>query len=528
MENNQYKVLVVDDEYWIRENIRGLLDWEAYSLDFLEPACDGADALLKLSHQRVDILITDMDMPFLNGVEVIKHVIKEYPHVVVIALSGYSDFGYVRDALVAGAIDYLLKPLSKMDLVRILTKALEIISYKISEEKEKKTVKEKLLAASALLQDKEFSDYIMGEFNRFEGEMFSQRMEMELNFLQYRLIVMKLICDKGQEETTKVIANIKSKLKTLFKEKTLFIHNIYHGNEYVLITELDKESVERLTKKATVLLSNEVKGCVNLAISKQYTFFMDMHHAYGEAVNALMCKRYINENTIIWTENVSKMIIIKRVSAEHENRFLFALQTKNKVLLKEIVLKHIGFSMCKTWLHVEVRQTAEHLSRLIINDVMDKRSSMELLAIENLIELFERTIELYQDKEVFFMLDQLLEECIGLTEVVKTNETVKETVAQIKEYIAKNYFEELSLTSLSQMFLVESSYLSKAFKKETNYNLMFYIAKCRIDQAKLLIKEKELTLTEIANLIGYEDYAYFNRVFRKMTNYSPREYKNIP
>jgi len=122
---NLIKVLIADDEYWIRENMRTLIDWSDHSFSFLEPAEDGEQALAEIRRERPNILITDISMPFLSGAELIKTVNDEFPDTVCIVLSGYSEYEFVRDAMVAGAIDYLLKPLNANDLLNVLAKAVD-------------------------------------------------------------------------------------------------------------------------------------------------------------------------------------------------------------------------------------------------------------------------------------------------------------------------------------------------------------------------------------------------------------------
>jgi two-component system response regulator YesN len=244
------KVLAADDEYWIRENMKTIIDWEAHSFNFLNPAQDGEQALSIVRKERPDILITDISMPFIYGTDLIKVVCEEFPETVCIALSGYSDFEFVRGALVAGAIDYLLKPISAEDLSGVLEIAVAQLSA----------------------------------------------------------------------------------------------HDI--------------------------------------------------------------------------------------------------LQANNKTLKK------------------------------------------------------------YRG-------------------------SVKEIVSQVKAYVDVNYAEDISLNSLSKQFHVVDSYLSKMFKDTVGENLMLYISRVRIRRATELIRRGNVSLTEIAGLVGYGDYAYFNRVFRKITGMGPREYKEM-
>ena len=143
MNEQRYQILFADDEYWTREKMRRMIPWEEYGLEFLEPAVDGEDVLRKLEEAAPDILITDINMPFLNGVDLLTMVREKYPDIVTFVISGYDDFEYVKGTFMAGTINYLKKPVSKMELVNALTRAMEIIG-----EREQK--KEQLLKGNSV------------------------------------------------------------------------------------------------------------------------------------------------------------------------------------------------------------------------------------------------------------------------------------------------------------------------------------------------------------------------------------------
>lgn len=96
MKNMKYKVLAADDEFWSRENIRNLIPWEEYSLEFLEPACDGEEVIERIAEEKPDIILTDINMPFLSGLELLQRLQNEYPEIITIAISGYDDFDKVK------------------------------------------------------------------------------------------------------------------------------------------------------------------------------------------------------------------------------------------------------------------------------------------------------------------------------------------------------------------------------------------------------------------------------------------------
>lgn len=160
MHVKSYKVLFADDEYWTREKMARIIPWEKYSLEFLKPASDGEEVLERLSEEKPDILITDINMPYVNGVELLKKVHTEYPEMITFVISGYDDFEYVRDSFLSGSIHYLMKPVGKIDLINALSKALELISQRQSKKEEELQKQQELQRASSFIKDREFSQLL--------------------------------------------------------------------------------------------------------------------------------------------------------------------------------------------------------------------------------------------------------------------------------------------------------------------------------------------------------------------------------
>jgi YesN/AraC family two-component response regulator len=537
MSTRNYKVLIADDEYWVRENLRTILDWKEYCFDFLEPAVDGEDVLSKMEKESPDILITDINMPFINGVELVNTVKKRYPHVVTIILSGYSDFEYVKNALLAGAIDYLLKPLTKVDLINILAKALEVISSNNFLEREQESIREELLQASSILQDKEFSMLIASdEYNAKENTESFRISEMELGMIGFSIVLIKVnnISMISKTRFKSNISLLSYAIKNIIGElakggKSIIFNNIYVSNEFILISDLSKTELNQACENILKALEGFLEYTVNIAISNYYYSMEKVHKAYSEALSALMSRKYCPGSSKNHIEEVKKLSVKKRITAEQEKKLIFAIQSKNKKLIKQLIFEEIGLRYChlQNWLFIEVKQTASRIIGILINNITKDKSPLEILAVENLVELLERTMESFNISEVCSILEQIIDECFGMTDSYAANDTFKHVVKLVTEYINENYFEEITLNYLSKLFLVESSYLSKLFKRETGDNLMLYIAKKRIEKAIELIKQGNLSLTDISSLVGYNDYTYFNRVFRKVTGKSPREYKSI-
>ena len=536
MHTENYKVLVVDDEYWIRENLRTIIDWQKYGFVFMEPATDGEDALSKMEAECPDIIITDINMPFIRGTEITSIVKERYPQVVVIILSGYSDFEYVRDTLLAGAIDYLLKPITKINLLNVLAKAVEIISRNRTLVRERETAKDKLLKASSILQDKEYSALITGNgLSLAENPAYQQVLEMDLELIGFSLILIKInniiaFAKKNPElDTGSLSYRIKNIIKKLAGEDKLIVfNNVNKQNEYILIYDIDEKNLDEVCKDLIKGLEKVTGSTVNIAVSNRYFSLKKLRIAYSEAISAFMMRSYCHSSSITKFKDIEKVPVKKRITAEQENKLMYAVQCKNRKQVNQLIFEKIGLKECqnKEWLFIEIKQTVEKITRILIDNTDANNSPLEIMAVENLIELLEEKLESFDITEVCSLIEQIIDECFSMTDSISTNETIKDTVKLVAEYIDNNYFEELSLTSISKLFFVESSYLSRAFKHEMGENLMLYIAKKRIQKAIELIMQDELSLLDISYLVGYNDYTYFNRVFRKITGKSPREYKN--
>ena len=163
MQKMKYKVLAADDEYWSRENLRSLISWEDYAIEFLDPACDGEEVLERIKEEKPDIILTDINMPFLDGLELLKKLQTEYPQIITIAVSGYDDFEKVKGVFVSGGLDYLLKPVGKEELVRILTKALGILEERETLRRNTETNRQKEHKLSSFMEDSEYSALLSGK-----------------------------------------------------------------------------------------------------------------------------------------------------------------------------------------------------------------------------------------------------------------------------------------------------------------------------------------------------------------------------
>jgi YesN/AraC family two-component response regulator len=472
-------------------------------------------------------------MPFITGIELIKIISGENPSIMFIALSGYSDYEYVRPALVAGAIDYLLKPVSKGDLLTVLNKTVEHILRVRLQNQEQREMKEKLRIATGAAVDRELSQLIhqTGDVE-LQKQIQGRLAEYELDFAGFTMTVFhtaaltKILRNRQDITPDKLILDIKEQItRSAEGSKYLVFHYTFKTNEFFLITDMNRSKLENICKRLAQRLREMTGFPVTALISRHYVAFSDLRKAYNETKVVLLSHPYCAQNTILYSEDTGNRSVLKRMTTEQEKELQFSISSGNRTLFQHVLFEQIGLFQCieQKWTYAEVRQTIDSISWLL-HDV-DSIDSTQLLILDNLAELLFAAADGFDIEEMRNIMEQMIDEVFGDIPSRKQSEGMGQTVTSVKEYIDRNYSEDLWLTGLSRKFNVESSYLSKTFKNIVGENLMLYIARTRVEKAKMLLCKNELSITDIALLVGYGDYSYFSRVFRKITGLSPREYR---
>lgn len=526
MAKRTYKLLIADDEYWTREKLRNMVDWSKYNIEFMNPAQDGEEVLKRLENELPDILITDINMPFINGVELVKQVKEKYPQIVVFVISGYDDFEYVKETLVAGAINYLLKPVAKIDLVSALSHALEIISSK--EENEKQIVK-----AASLLQDREMSLLVEKEQTLLSPTII---MNAGQEFAGCSIMLVKIhelgqLMAKYEYDMNYLSYSIKKQVRQITGQDNLLIFNyIYRSNEFLIVTEQEISEQKHMAIQILDCLKQQTSSPVTIAVSERSFSIESIHNAYVQSISVLMARPYTKDNIILFYNQERKNTdhqVKNRLTQESEWQLKGLLKAGNDKAVKEYIRDVLDLKSCNTkgWDYLEVKQTSKRIATVYMDHLLQIGGQEDAIReLEELEQMMDKGIERLDAEVVCEHLDGMLE---VLSEEKKSELTgnIKDVVREAVAYIDKNYFEELTLASLAEKYCVESTYFSRIFKQETGENLMLYITGKRMEKAKEIIRNADISMAEVAFMVGYDDYTYFSKVFKKMTGMSPRDYR---
>lgn len=526
-----YKVLIADDEYWTREKLRQMIHWQDYALEFLEPAIDGEDALAKIESERPDILITDINMPFISGTELIKIVREKYPEIISFVISGYDDFEYVREALTDGAVNYLLKPVSKIDLVNALSKSLEIISQRQKHQSEQQDTRMRLLKASSLLLDREFSYFLREKEAAFTPNI---SLNTSLDIAGNSVMLVKIhdlreIKAAYNYDLNLYSYNTKQQIRSWFEgAEVMVFNNTSRTNEFLIFSNIEFSQIDQIAKKMLKGLQ-EYSGSVITIIINEHSFSVDnIRDVYKQTIRLLEFRPFSKESLILTTrdnrQGKGETEKAERFGAEQSGSLGRLIEGGHKSAIISWIEQYLNLdSEDGSLSFFEEKQATQSVIQYLYQRLCPVPDPQSMLKMEDQIEAADSYIDMI-DKEALSELfrgivDSMLEEKTEQTDI-SAQDAVEKAIA----YVNEHYCEKITLTGIAQMVGVSSSYFSTMFSRLTGENLIAYITRLRIEKAAELIRSDSFSLTETAFMVGYEDYAYFSRIFRKAMGVSPRDY----
>lgn len=504
-----YKVMLVDDEKLITEGLKNLIDWEKLNLEVVATANNGEEALRKLKEEKAQIVITDINMPVMTGLDLIKEVKGKDNKTNFIILSGYDEFSYAKKAIEYGVDSYILKPIDEEELEKTLIKLLARI------EKSKKEKKDVLYKNTKLLQ------FINGKINKEEILKIEDELNIPLRGKSYT--VSSIILNKKNEDGKYI------NIDEIIEE--------YSGKNYELLHKFDGQ---------TILINSWDLNVKNEEVLKYFNFIKeklikkiegDVFIAVGDVTKDIdLLKNSLNSSNklkkYILTEGTNICLTSEDVTniKDYKTNFSKEIERLNKIIIEK---DGSGAKMFLEGLIDDIALTPKNIYDLSIRVVMlidkisdefkvDKKYVKDSLS-SNIVEICSEST---RDSIKAFLASEI-EELISV--MYSTTKRYSPVVSQIVSNIEERYSEELSLKILAYQYNINSSYLGRIFTKEVGMSFSDYLNKVKNTKAKELILETNMKINDIAKAIGYTDTSYFYRKFKKYYGICPstlREMKN--
>lgn len=535
MQKMKYKVLAADDEYWSRENLRSLISWEDYAIKFLDPACDGEEVLERIKEEKPDIILTDINMPFLGGLELLKKLQTEYPQIITIAVSGYDDFEKVKGVFVSGGLDYLLKPVGKEELVRILTKALGILEERETLRRNTETNRQKEHKLSSFMEDSEYSALLSGKlYGQFQAQphVSSTGEFSGMAALMVKFYNIAEIAEKFDHDSLQMSLDIKTKLRKLTDgdPDAIIFNNCNKMSEFLIFTSLRTKSLQIFAEKILKEFPLDDYGPVSVILHEQTGSLDDIGNIYRDMIAVLVTRPFTYTHCILSCpegESTSACQTVgKNISHRIEEELYHFLNTSQKNETRKLIFQTCDFRNCDngSWSCLDVKQYIRRITGILYRYVQEQQPELTAQAEEAMddIDYYMKCLDAGSVmSSIKILLNSLWE-----NDSENNADSAGSQVEQIRQYILTSYHENITLTALASAYHMDASYLSRMFSQTYGETIIAYLTRVRMEQAIRLMGDEEKKLETISFLVGYDDYNYFSRVFRKKLGVSPREYRN--
>ncbi len=527
-----YKLMIVDDEVKVRDRIVDIIDLESIGFKLVATASNGLDALEYFDEGDVEVLITDINMPFLDGLGLVSELRKNGNDCRVIFLTGYDEFEYAKEAIALGVDKYILKPITKNEITEVLQDIKKSLDDKYDKTQQIKNLQKEVNKNKLLLNE-------MTIFDILDGKLPS-------NILSETISKMGVVCNTDSLVNSSVVEvkidkNIVKEhfesnyllffytiiefCKTDLEEKGEFLVLKGSDNKIVVIC-LNAREISSLENVFNQLIRNInliFNVDVTVGIGGKYENLDNLTTSYEEALYGLDYQLIDGNNRVIlFRENSSKNIVDEKVVYSKIDKIVesIAQNDMNKVT-KNIDL----FFSVLSFYRVETNMFRTYTINLIIKvfEHFHKYFEEEKTIID--FSLIDRVVNSKSEEEIKNAIVRQIKDISIKIEQNKKDERL-EIIREGTKYLNENYsMTYLDLSTLANELHVSTSYISKEFKRITGKTVIEYLTNIRMEKAKELLKNTNLKVFEISMRVGYDDANYFSYNFRKHIGTSPLKYR---
>ncbi len=499
-----YRLMIADDEDQERMGIRFLLKKCGFAFEIME-AVDGREALEKLKDFPADILLTDVKMPFMDGIELAVEARKLRPELPLIFFSGYDDFEYVRSALSLQAVDYILKPVNPVEFEKTLRGVMERL-HREEEESAVSRQYQRNYILLRLISNMPVEPSIKGNDSG------------DLQFARgyTRLIVLEFEADFFGKEVAD-IRNFAARLGEMAEGDVDFLDvNPSQGVLFLRNGYGDEGLARGLAKCIHLEVKKEYGRCCYLAVSRELKSIEEIGSAYAEAEASLEDRFFcrdtylypIDEKQREWGQPADSGELLRLIEADVACRDCYSLRRNMEALLNECR----GNGMQS---YIYTRFVCANLIQVLFKGLPDDAGRRTAMV--------ERVMEISSFEKLELLLWELADELEVHME--QGQDSPSHTIAIVEQYIQEHYGQTLSLDILAKKVYLTSHYLSSIFIQEKGIGINKYIKTVRMEKARELLRDTNMKISDISEKVGYSSLSYFCRSFRNEYGVTPEQYR---
>ncbi|WP_054955703.1 response regulator [Paenibacillus dakarensis] len=521
MDKDKYRVILVDDEPVILRSLKVAIPWEELSLCIAGEARNGEGALALVNETRPHIIISDIRMPGIDGITLMKEVMNEHPQLLFIFISGYGEFEYAREALREGAFDYLLKPIDHDELTETVKRATTVLQKQDDNDK----LLHSIQVLSMLARERMFTEIIEGSRSSLQHMQWLEQSELDQGYYMAVLQLdqyMKLGGQWGMEEKRLwlfAIRNILEEWSVLNGGLTVFP---FRSGEWVLLFPASmKEKQEHLGREVIRLIKDNTKLSASIGFSMSAAGMDRLAELYESAVEALYQRFYAGPEGVYFATTSADTREAKYPKVL-ETAMLESVRTLNLGKTQELWDQLKDYFECH---NLSRDNTERMLSQLmvVLYRQFEHWGVLQEGDMEQTLQGIQASSTL-QDMMIVLKtsLSRWMKECSQGHQPKEHADTI---IGKTKAYISGHYQQDLSIEAAAEAAGLSISHFCTLFKQVTGYTFLEYLTEYRIEKAKSILKNTSVKVYQIAPLVGYQDPRYFTQVFKKITGRTPTEYR---
>ena len=529
-----YKIMLVDDEEEIRKGIIKKIDWKSVGFEVVGDAENGEEALEKIELLEPNVVMTDIRMPYMDGLMLTEKIRQKYPSMKVLIFSGYDDFDYAKKAINLNVTEYILKPVNGEELTAILKKLRTHLDEEIEQKRDVTLLRESYRNNLPIIREHFLNDLIHGTIKTDQIDAKLMEYGIPIGNAKKWLIA---VIDMAEESSRKLSLHQEQELipisvKHLAEEKLegYCRYTLFHASkEMIIIAAIDQEQSQTGLINVLGDICKETKRIlevvITIGIGHSCSQLDHIYRSYQEAVNALGYKEIVGTGSTIYINDVEPMHRGKlEFDSKAESELVAAIKFGTKEKIDTVVLQMMAM-LDDAKVHVRQYQTYI-LSVLSSLTRLGQQYDLDFRQITGLESRYPDILNTTYNREDF--QNWLVKVSYQMNEMLskEREHTTQNVIREAKQYILDHYQNpDLSVEMLCRHLHMSPAYFSTTFKKETGQAYIAYLTEVRLNKAVELLNTTDDKTYVIAAKVGYQEQNYFSYVFKKRFGISPTKYR---
>ncbi|HEX9062938.1 MAG TPA: response regulator [Clostridia bacterium] len=533
------KIMIVDDEFYFREALKISIPWEELGFKICGEAKNGKDALEKVGILNPEIIIVDINMPIINGLEFVGNIRKMGIDSKIIILTGHNEFNYAKQAVRLGVNNYILKPVNEEELKNSLLEIKEVIGEEKDAKYEIDRLKQQVRESLPQLKDKFLNELIQGSLIKKENEILNKMEYLKINISSDYFMVVTIELDYEEKY------GWSDEDKQLWKSSVYNISSEILSRQFVfdMCCDIDDRiciiiGKNELENKGdfNVLLGHSLElirdavykhlsVTVTIGVGSEKNELFDIAESYKESIVALKNKLTLGKNKVILYSSVAESSIKGNLfTVEHRSQLLTNMRIADDKEVKDLIVQ-VFEKMRRDNVHYELLfVVCIEMIAVCLEFIVEVGLSFKDIFHKNQLSIIDEI----RSKRSIDEMENWIEEIYKYTlDTIKRNRSSKASrlIEEVKKYIKDNYQNnELSIEEIAKNLFVNYAHLCFIFKRDTGTTINEYLTEFRIRKAKELFDSGNSLILNVAGRVGYADPNYFGKCFKKYYGLAPSKY----